>query len=262
MISEGWIWNRPGAEPALRAVDLDADARARRTTRQRKNEPTRISGVSPAHERDAARPRGRFSSTSPTAPKSSGALEVVGASPESPSSEVVELALKTMTTPKASRHSVAVSSSEYSIGCGGLRAACFADFLSRSSAQLLDREPGSARRAPRSRGRRRSSRTPGRAGRPRRPSRRPRPRRDGLGEPVAAAVLHAGRPGGLEVALERARRPRRSDSRPTQRSATGATSPAKPPPLSEPPRIARTPPSNERSAATAAATLVALESLT
>ena len=44
------------------------------------------------------------------------ALEVVGAVPGGPSSDVVELALKTITTPKASRHSVAVSSREYSIG--------------------------------------------------------------------------------------------------------------------------------------------------
>ena len=47
-----------------------------------------------------------------------------------------------------------------------------------------------------------------------------------------------------------------------QRSATGSASPSKSPPLSEPPRIARTPPSNERSAAAAAATLVAFESFT
>ena len=38
--------------------------------------------------------------------------------------------------------------------------------------------------------------------------------------------------------------------------------PSKSPPFSDPPRIARTPPSNDRSAAAAAATLVAFESLT
>ena len=78
---------------------------------------------------------------------------------------MVELALKTITTPKASRHSVAVSSSEYSIGVRTL--------LRRLSPRTYSRRVGdrhqlplarNARRAARSHGTRRSSRTRARGG--------------------------------------------------------------------------------------------------
>ena len=85
---------------------------------------------------------------------------------------------------------------------------------------------------------------------------------DRVGEPVAAAAADPGLPGRAEVALERSARLADQIAR---RAALGdrlAASPAKPPPFSDPPRIARTPPSNDRSAAAAAATLVAFESLT
>ena len=106
---------------------------------------------------------------------------------------MVELALKTMTTPKASRQSVAVSSSEYSIGGEDLRRALIGQLLHQRAevlAALLEVAVAVEARA----GRRQQHHLARLAS--------AAAAAHGLGEPVAAAVLDPGRPGGLEVALE------------------------------------------------------------
>ena len=194
-------WRAPRAGPGTGRRRSSAGRRSpttptpgTRTASRPRNEQPGSSGVSGLQTR---RPAHREQSHDAEADRAEdqGALQVVGAVAALPSSAVVELALNTITTPKASRQRVAVSSRVYSTGCAparaprpraepaegerrhplGIRAA-----RRESSLLVTPRAPprgrGSARRAARSPGRRRSWRRPARAGRRPPAARRPPPR--------------------------------------------------------------------------------------
>ena len=234
--------------------------RPRRAGRTRRRAAAGVSGRAIAHAAD----RGTRITTRPIAPKISGALQVVGAVAASPSSEVVELALKTITTPEGEQ---AERRGEQQRVLDRRRAAASLAPFARAAAvialtQRLHQLAEVLAALPRSRGRRRSSRRPARAARPR-PARRGRRRPRTARSEVAAACSSTpavgaarGRRASCSARLADQVARRRSARRPARASASKRS------PLSEPPRITWTPPSKESIAASAAATLVAFESLT